>query len=107
MALSQEDLKAIRDITEEVVDRKQDELAIMIKTSFDRVEQRFGGIEERLDKEAQQIGDIKITLGDQGQLLHRMDRRTHEQQQTLTEHEIRLRRIEKHEGLRPLPGATR
>lgn len=113
MALTQEDLQSIRAITEEVAAQKQEELAVMISKSFQKVEHYFGGMEQRLkgldkrfDEQALHVADIKLTLTDHSLLLHRIDRRTHDQQQRLDQHEIRVRRLEKHQGLRPLPGTV-
>ena len=117
MALSKEDLQSIRQITQEVTaevaDRKQEELAVMINSSFQKVEKRFEAVDhhlrsvdKRLDEQTKQTSDIKLALADHGLLLHRIDRRTHDQQQRFDQHEIRLRRLEKHQGLRPLPGTV-
>lgn len=117
MTLSKEDLQSIRQITQEVTaevaDCKQEQLAVMINSSLEKVEKRFEAVEQhlrsvdkRLDEQTTQTADIKLTLADHGLLLHRIDRRTHDQQQRLDHHEMRLRRLEKHQGLRPLPGTV-
>ncbi len=92
MALTPDDLQAIRlitqEVTVEVADRKQEELAVMISHSFEKVEKRFEAVDQhlriidrRLDEQTQQTDDIKLTLTDHSLLLHRIDRRTHDQQQ--------------------------
>ncbi len=51
MALTPDDLQAIRlitqEVTAEVADRKQEELAVMINSSFQNVEKRFEVVEKR------------------------------------------------------------
>ncbi len=114
MALTPENLSAIQAITQEVADRKQEELAVMIGNNFHKLEQRFQSLEpqlrhlnEKLDENIQQTDDIKLALAGHSLLLHRIDRRNHDQQQRLDQHEIRLRRLEKHQGLRPLAETPR
>lgn len=62
MALEKEDLKQIREIVTEVVDKKIDSFAIVVAKSFVKVDERFDQIDKRFERVEYKIGLLQTDV---------------------------------------------
>lgn len=86
MALTKEDLSAIKTIVETVVDEKVDGLAVQVgegfnevSKRFEQVDRRFDRVERRLDRIETDIREVKWDLADtvrRGEFMELRDRVT-------------------------------
>lgn len=88
MAINKQELKTIKGY----ISDSQNELALIVSRAFEAQNKKFTEIDKHFEK-------IENTLADHGELLHRLDSRSHDERRITDNHEKRIRKLEAHPSL--------